>query len=518
MKKTDIEFIFSKIVAVLGVVIFAFILLMNITKTTYWHGGSVETFSDDRTNNVIGLAVLFVVFMALTFFESKFSKKVVLIIKCCIAAVFVAFCIYYIFCSESYSVADQALCYASAKALYEKNSNWVLISEDYLRANPHQFFLIEFYAIFFKLIRSCDVRYAQIFQCIAAVVGIFSLDNISKRVSAKKDGRLAGFMLLALFIPYWMYSFFMYGDIWGVSLVLLGLNLYFIADDYAETDKLKACIFGLPSILIMALAFNFRMLLFVFMIAITIIAVLKAIRHKNVMYLLIPILTIVLTFVIKSASLTYAQQYSEQNVSEGMPAISFIAMGMNEDNNACGGATGHYNGFNFSSYKESGWDKVAASDTAKEYMKEQYNQISSKPNGVAGFLYRKILHQWNITDCNIFDLTAYYTRGNAFIDFLYDSYNSLRLCFCLGLYQILCNALTLIYFLKILFDKKKEEGNSVYVMPGLILVGGFLATILWEASSRYTFPYVVLQCITAAEGLYICKNLVMRCADKIKKK
>lgn len=50
------------------------------------------------------------------------------------------------------------------------------------------------------------------------------------------------------------------------------------------------------------------------------------------------------------------------------------------------------------------------------------------------------------------------------------------------------------YYLRILLGKLK----GVQVLPGIIFLGGFFITILWEAKSRYVYPYIVMILPSAA--------------------
>ena len=44
------------------------------------------------------------------------------------------------------------------------------------------------------------------------------------------------------------------------------------------------------------------------------------------------------------------------------------------------------------------------------------------------------------------------------------------------------------YYLRILAGKLK----GIQILPGIIFLGGFFITILWEAKSRYVYPYIIM--------------------------
>lgn len=49
--------------------------------------------------------------------------------------------------------------------------------------------------------------------------------------------------------------------------------------------------------------------------------------------------------------------------------------------------------------------------------------------------------------------------------------------------------------------EEKEVPISLW-LPWIAVFGGFLFSILWEAKSRYVFPYCVFMILYAPEGLY----------------
>lgn len=116
---------------------------------------------------------------------------------------------------------------------------------------------------------------------------------------------------------------------------------------------------------------------------------------------------------------------------------------------------------------------------------------------MVSFFREKILNQWNEPSYGVFTMTRfmdapekwvekmYYGKGNNLLyDFL-DHYQAVMYLFLLG------------YFLLL---RKGKQPPALY-LPGLILIGGFLFSVIWEAKSRYVFPFFVMAIPCAAGSI-----------------
>ena len=65
----------------------------------------------------------------------------------------------------------------------------------------------------------------------------------------------------------------------------------------------------------------------------------------------------------------------------------------------------------------------------------------------------------------------------------------------------------------------RKEDDSIWTnLIFVILIGGFLFSILWENKSRYVMPYVVMLIPYSLYGLYHLQLLICRAVQTIKKK
>lgn len=110
------------------------------------------------------------------------------------------------------------------------------------------------------------------------------------------------------------------------------------------------------------------------------------------------------------------------------------------------------------------------------------------PVAAVTFLKEKLLIQWiEPTYCS-FNQTRYQYRPQGWVEDLYTGQANERALAFLNRFQGMVYLAVFGYYLRILLGKLK----GVQVLPGIIFLGGFFITILWEAKSRYVYPYIVM--------------------------
>ncbi len=191
-------------------------------------------------------------------------------------------------------------------------------------------------------------------------------------------------------------------------------------------------------------------------------------------------------------------------LSSGVPAMSYFAMGMQESSRG----NGWYNGFNFNTYQENDMDTERTVQKSKEAIAERLAYFKENPGYAADFYLHKHLSQWadGTYACRQATLATFGGR-HPFFDSLYGGkYSSYVISYC-NVYQNVLYLGALLFCCLGLFPKfqaKKTDacafGLTTYL--GFIgVIGGFLFHIIWEANSRYIFPYGLLLLPYAAMGI-----------------
>lgn len=232
---------------------------------------------------------------------------------------------------------------------------------------------------------------------------------------------------------------------------------------------------------------------------------------------------------------SYYEHRAGNVIGDGVTASSYIAMGMQDGSRG----PGWYNGFNYDTYEASGMAAEAANRISRTAIGERLSYFQAHPSKAFSFYLRKELTQWvdGTYAARQATLSEYGDRSAFFTELYVGSYSTLLISWC-NLWQ---NALYLGSFLFCLrgvlirrrhrpmtpntapatepmapdaaaYAKAPEEASAGALPPVLYLgliaaLGGFLFHTIWEANSRYIFPYSVLLLPYGAYGLWwVCAS------------
>lgn len=194
--------------------------------------------------------------------------------------------------------------------------------------------------------------------------------------------------------------------------------------------------------------------------------------------------------------------------SKPMPAIMHITMGIN-------GEAGWYNAYNIEQYRANGYDPQAAAQVAKRDLASFLSNCKARPSYALGFYYRKISTQWNAP---MYQCIAMNNRIEGeqprLVRSLYEGRANRWLTGYMNIYQLLVYGGVLAFAVLAL----KRRGPLENELLLIAVFGGFLFSILWEAKTRYVYPYFILMIPYAAAGIgALCAACWRRWEQKQKK-
>lgn len=292
-----------------------------------------------------------------------------------------------------------------------------------------------------------------------------------------------------LFVPLLLYTTLIYGDGYGLALAV---SAVYAQLKYFSKRKYKwACL----SALLIAAACIVRMnelIVWIAMIVLAIYDVLLTRKWKEgVLYILILVGAV---WGINNASEMTLQRITQMRLSDGVPVESWIAMGLQDNDNGRG--PGCYNGYNLWSFNGNDYDTEKTRAEARKDIRETLEEFSREPDEAVRFLLRKIAGQWNNPDGEVFNGTEI-KEGDlaAGIKAVYNEKNIVLIRICMNFLQTWILAGALCY---LLFHREKTEYGWIFL---LIFLGGFLFHLFWEASGRYAVPYYVMLIPYACMGM-----------------
>lgn len=177
------------------------------------------------------------------------------------------------------------------------------------------------------------------------------------------------------------------------------------------------------------------------------------------------------------------------NECQEIPAILYVAMGMQEDYY---GQSGWYNSYNFVTYEENNYDAGLAKQAAMQYLTTRMQEFANNPRDTFLFFNEKINTQWQapmyeslVSNRNI------EKEQTPLIGKIY-AINQTRTNRLLLRYMKVFQLFTYGCILGWLILKyRKNLPIETYVLL-IAVFGGFLFSVIWEAKTRYIFPYAML--------------------------
>lgn len=121
----------------------------------------------------------------------------------------------------------------------------------------------------------------------------------------------------------------------------------------------------------------------------------------------------------------------------------------------------------------------------------------NSPSKALRFFKEKLLNQWNEPSYGVFSATRFMEEPEEWIAEMYYGRGNDIIYGGLDLFQSAVYLLVFVYFVSLLSGRER----TVCYLPGLFLIGGILFSAIWEAKSRYVYPYMVVALPCAAGGV-----------------
>ena len=460
------------------------------------------------------LAASIIVGWVLAKIEQYNSKTEWLILSVC-SLLFWGICMWWVSQVPYKMDGDQLIVWYNA-VLATENEFPMYVHAGQMYIYPQQQGLALLYELLFRLTGSTDHR---MIGYLNATLAPFTLcfGYLCVKQCFSKKAALCFLPFMMMFLPYIIYSPYVYGDI---PSVCYGFILFWAilkvkeAGEHDEKKKNSKSVwgFGILACLIAAVALMSRMNMWIFLIGLTIGLLYLALKRWSMKPLLLGICVILSASLSMTAVKQFNSYRSGEPVSDGMPAILWVAMGLQD---SYWGA-GYYNNYSKEVYQNADCDGEVASAIGMQEVKERVRFFIDNPEERKAFFDEKMRSQWmdplfeSTKFTGIVDEEA--GPPSDFINWIYRGEGHERLSrFCSHL-------LAAVYFFAFLgvLGRFFEKRPIVQDCPLIIFVGGFLFSIIWEAKGRYMLPYFVLLIMYAAGGLAWSTHIIKRIFRKYK--
>lgn len=424
----------------------------------------------------------------------------------------IAFCwicmcgIFLILFGRSIPSADSASVFSIAEALALGHTQVIHPTESYLSYYPQQIGLIAFYEIILRIWNLLGVSYSAsyIIQCVnvgMACVIVYFQYNTTCLLFQDSDSAAISYIFLAMLnAPLIVYTSFVYGEIPSFAFLSGGLYLLLKYLKSFDTDGRRGWITAAGCLSMLTASVALRKNSLIVIIAAVLVLLWEWLASRRHRLLLFGFLLILCSVFVLPAIQHIYEQRAGNTLSSGVPAISYVAMGMQESSRG----NGWYNGFNFNTYQESNLNTAVTVSKSKAAISASLSAFRANPGYALRFYRDKFLSQW--TDGSYFCRQATQAHTDArrdIVESIYSGKLSKPFIHYCNIYQLLVYAFAFVCLFRQWHGRRSGDPpvRLPFYTAMIAVLGGFLFHMVWEANSRYILPYFLLMLPYAAWGL-----------------
>lgn len=390
--------------------------------------------------------------------------------------------------AKSTPVSDQYMIYTSAQRFLEGNYERLTYGK-YLYYYPFQLGLTAWEVLILSFFGSGNYQALQVCNVLAVLLCVYAGFRITRMLYQSRKASAFYLFFTDGCFPLIVYTVYVYSDVLALALCMTAIWQIL---RYIKQGKISGGIFTAACL---SAAVLLRSNSLIVMIAILCVLLTIAVSRARWQYLLCALMILVVSLSSGPVVRKYYERKSGIPVNGGMPSILWIAMGMQEGDKEAG----WYNGYSVYIYQDiCGYESEPAGEIGFSEVKTRVKEFLKSPFYAADFYFRKFTSQWNEPTYGCFIMTyATEQERSSFGESLYTGLPNRVLQKYLDSYQLLIYGLVL---LLLIYRRKKEKKLEWYVLL-IAVIGGVLFHELWEAKSRYVFPYFIMMIPMAAGGL-----------------
>lgn len=475
----------TKIMAAIGTVVMLFLVVYSwrYTKKLFLN----EVFQNEKDSilwNLLLCAMILILIGILGKYLNRIPERILHVAAVICSVTAVAFSLCLVRDARAYCVGDQYHSFLAAQALFDGDTTWMR-DYQYYQMFPFQLGLSSIYSLIFRVAGQADWRILQNVQAVCAGGILYAGYRVIRQLFHNRTTEIIYLFLELLFVPVYCYTLFIYGESIGICSAMFAVWFYLEANRTDRKARSRGIFWILTAIMLSAM-YVARSGLLVIWIAMVILQLLIFCERRNGKWLLVGAVALASVFLLHHLLYSGIEKQIGAKYDSGAPYSLWIAMGMQEDVPERG--LGAYNSYNEAVYAQVEGDTAAAAQIAKEYLSGRWGEWLHHPGQMLGFFKEKCLFEWIEPTYGCFMMTCYLEEPEAWVDDCYNGAGYERIRGFLNRYQSVIYLAVLGYFVMILTGKLR----GVQILPGIILLGGFFFTLLWEAKSRYVYPYMVL--------------------------
>ena len=394
-----------------------------------------------------------------------------------VALLFAGLSLLCVLVSKSLPIFDQQMCIEAAKALAAGNIETSL-NGYYLNYFPFQLPWVLVLTVFVKA--GIDVtQFCQFGNIAANLLSVWALADCGAMLFPRRGMRLLTWLGAIAFLPLTFYLPFVYGNLPGLCLMLLGARalLAYLQNGHAKRLAIAVVCFLAATLL------KKNFLIASIAAALTLLLCLQPGKRAGASLVAVVVL---LCGSLWGGSLLCKTvgNATGTELSQGFPVSTFILLGIQEEE---GHEPGWYNDNGYILYEKAGKNAAATDALAWPFVRERVAQFTSDPALAASFFYRKMLSQWeepSFQSLWINEMARNPERGKLALSLYERGQAGNAALWWMNQYH---SILLVGAGFWLLLERKNRMPGTLF-FP-LYFVGGFLFHLIWEAKGQYTLFY-----------------------------
>lgn len=491
-KRIDFERIIVKIFQILIILLFMILCYYSIGLTAEnkdLANEAVFESSDSLLGNIFWVSIVLLFLFVIYHITLRCGKRWNMqLVAAVVSILIVLFCIYWINASNTAPQADQKyICnYADA---FNRGDYSGLERGEYVGIYRQQLGIITLLRILFYFFGAGNYLAFQYLSAVMAGAMVFFGFQVVKSLSNhRKTAEIYYLIFSVTCVPLFIYVPFVYGEIISTSLIFLAA--WMLLSCLKSFSWGKIIVLGLSSGLAVQVRENSIIMVIGFLIVLAVKLIAGNIRA--VIALLLSIASGVILFWIIITYGIYGDKIPDD--SEPMPAILHIVMGLNWNKLN----PGWYDRYSLNIFEENDYDVEVTKEAAAEQMREFIRFARDDDGYAVNFFVHKLTSQWAapMYQCLAMNNKIVGEQSRLAESVYFGPLREILQRF-MNIYQLLIYISVLI----MVYIKKREW---VYLENYILLIGifgGFLFSLIWEAKTRYVFPYFLFMIPYAAVGL-----------------
>lgn len=488
------------VIRVVGAGIFLYLTYYSLRYSQYMFPGTREFPIDMKDNpayNILAAGVLFAAVFGLLHLEKKlterckfWAERIFLVIS----LLWMACCSFWWISSlDRQPVADQAFIYGGASYFLEGQFSF-LKKNGYCGMHPYQLGLIALVELLFLTVGTYNYFAFQIICAVLAVGIVFLGYCLLRELALPFGARIMYCLLMIGCVPLICYTSWVYGEIPSIFFTMLAA-LFAVKWENSQRKRYLAGI-----IIVCILAMLVRRTSMILLIALCLLAVVHMICYRKWQIAIAALLAVLCSYFAYEGIYKMYEIRSGIEHSDGIPANSWILMGMSEQEGRCG----WYNNIECQVFYSVDCDREVAKSIVSSYIEERMETFKSNPPYMRWFLKRKVLSQWNepLYQSIYFsaeNLDNNHPEAGSFLERLYYMPEVHDKVFHFAdIIQFLVYFGMLFYYIFAI----RRDARPFACLLAVTIIGGFFLSVIWEAKSRYIFPYYVMMYPLAVTGYF----------------